>query len=148
MKTKYIVLILLGSIALLNSCSFFPEATFDLSGGSRIPMWFTLPDNKSRSDVKIKMSYYVKPSGRTATFTLTNKENKRLDRVEGTLRGLKPIELKDPPSGFPSGYPSYEVITVNGITEVIEHRKGEPIFYINEDPKILEEFEVLRANNK
>ena len=41
-----------------------------------------------------------------------------------------------------SGYPSYEVITVNGVIEIIEHRKLEPIFYITDDLAVLKELGV------
>jgi hypothetical protein len=33
-------------------------------------------------------------------------------------------------------YPGYEVVTVDGMTEVIEHRRMEPIFYITDDPQV------------
>jgi hypothetical protein len=34
---------------------------------------------------------------------------------------------------------SYEVVTVNGITEIIEHRKMEPLFYVTDDAAVWEE---------
>ena len=42
----------------------------------------------------------------------------------------------------PLPYPSYEVITANGITEVIEHRQMEPVFYISDDPRVKEQLGV------
>jgi hypothetical protein len=30
----------------------------------------------------------------------------------------------------------YEAITANGITEIIEHRRMEPVFYVNDDPAL------------
>ena len=33
-------------------------------------------------------------------------------------------------------YPMYEVLTANGITEVVEHRRMEPVFYITDDPEV------------
>ena len=35
-----------------------------------------------------------------------------------------------------TGYPAYEVIAIDGITEIVEHRKMEPIFYLSDDPAI------------
>jgi hypothetical protein len=55
---------------------------------------------------------------------------------------LGPNQLKHPPPGFPPSYPAHEVITVNGITEIIEHRKMEPIFYITDDPAVWKELGV------
>jgi hypothetical protein len=36
----------------------------------------------------------------------------------------------------------YEVLTANGITEVIEHRQMEPIFYITDDADVKERLGV------
>jgi len=88
------------------------------------------------------MSYYIKPWGSSATFILRNKKGQVLAKVNGKVKGSEPFQLKDPPPGFPPGYPAYEVVTVNGITEIIEHRKMEPIFYITDDPAVWKELGV------
>jgi hypothetical protein len=53
-----------------------------------------------------------------------------------------PFQLTDPPQGFPPDYPAYEAITINGITEIIEHRKMEPIFYVTDDPTVWKQYEL------
>ena len=63
-------------------------------------------------------------------------------KVYGKDKGTGPLQLKPPPQGYVIGYPNYEVITVNGITEIIEHRKPEPIFYITDDPAVWKELGV------
>lgn len=85
------------------------------------------------------MSYYVRPWGRDATFILRDKKKQILARVDGKEKGLEPLQLKNPPKGFDPGYPAYEVITVRGITEIIEHRKMEPVFYVDDDPAVRKE---------
>ncbi len=135
----FIVLTIAGSQI---GCDWFPEATFELASESRLPKWVTLPPGLTRPDVTIKVSYYVKPWGGSATFILKDKNGQIRTKVYGKLRGLGPNPLKHPPQGFPPGYPSYEVITVNGITEIIEHRKMEPIFYITDDPAVRKELGV------
>jgi hypothetical protein len=85
------------------------------------------------------MSYYIMPWGSSARFTLRDKKGKVLTKVSGKVKGSEPFQLKHPPPGFPPGYPSYEVITINGITEIIEHRKMEPVFYITDDPAVWKE---------
>jgi hypothetical protein len=130
----------------LLGCEFFPESTFDLASESRLPKWFSLPPGLKREEVTVTMSYYVKPWGRTATFTLSGSKKEKLTEVRGTQMGLQPIELKKPPSGYLPGYPSYEIITVKGVTEVIEHRRMEPIFYVTDDPAVLAELGISRAN--
>lgn len=123
-------------------CGLFSEASFNLSSESKLPSWYSLPSNTSRSDIAVKMSYFVKSTGRTATFKVTNLKTNKTKKYHGTLRGLEPIYLKQ----SLKGRPSYEVITVDGITEVIEHRKLEPIFYIVDNPVILKELGVKSAN--
>src|SRR5260370_40996007 len=88
------------------------------------------------------MSYYSMPWGGSMTFILQDAKGKIRTKVHGKTRGLGPNQLRHPPHGFPPGYPAYEVITVNGITEMIEHRKPEPIFYITEDPPLGNEREL------
>ena len=129
----FVALTIAGSAV---GCEWFPESTFELASESRLPKWTTLPSGLTRADVAITMSYYVKPWGRSATFILKDKKGQIRAKVYGTMKGLEPFQLKHPPDGFPPGYPSYEVITVNGITEIIEHRKPEPIFYIVDDPAV------------
>lgn len=146
---KYIKTIF-GSVALffvamsmlLAGCSFFPEASFKMANESRLPKWFVLPTGLSRADVEVTMDYYSKASGRTATFILLDKKKQKIAEADGTLQGVRSHNLKNPIAGSPSGYPSYEVVTVNGITEVIEHRRMEPFFYITDDPAVLAEFGV------
>ena len=120
-------------------CDWVPESTFELASESRLPKWITLLPGLTRADVSIKMSYYVKPWGRSATFILQDTKGKIRAKIDGKEKGSEPFQLKHPPPGFPPGYPSYEVITVNGVTEIIEHRKPEPIFYITDDPAVCKE---------
>ena len=49
------------------------------------------------------------------------------------------MHLKQHPPGFGPDDPAYEIITVNGITEIIEYRKMEPVFYITDDPAVWKE---------
>jgi hypothetical protein len=132
----FVALTIFGSA---TGCEWFPEATFELASESRLPKWISLPPGLTRADVTITMSYYIMPWGSSARFTLRDKKGKVLTKVSGKVKGSEPFQLKHPPPGFPPGYPSYEVITINGITEIIEHRKMEPVFYITDDPAVWKE---------
>jgi hypothetical protein len=125
-------------------CEWFPESTFELASDSRSPKWITLPPGLTRADVSITMSYYSMPWGRSAIFILQNKKGQTLEKVHAKMKGLGPLQLKNPPSGFAPRYPFYEIITVNGITEIIEHRKMEPIFYITDDSAVWKELGVVQ----
>jgi hypothetical protein len=136
----FVVLTIVGSVIVLSE--WIPESTFELASESRLPKWITLPSGHTRADISITMSYYSKLWGRSAVFTLKDAKGQIRTKVYGKLRGLGPNQLKYPPPGFPPGYPSYEVVTVNGITEIIQHRKPEPIFYITDDPAVWKELGV------
>ncbi len=124
------------------ACGWFPESTFELASESRLPKWITLPSGLTRADASLSMSYYVWPWGRRATFILRDAKGKILTKISGKVRGLGLNQLKASRPGSPPGYPSYEVITVNGMTEIIEHRKMEPRFYVSDDPAVRKELGV------
>jgi hypothetical protein len=138
------VALAISGLAMDKACEWFPESTFELASESRLPKWITLPPGLTRADVSITMSYYIKPWGRRATFLLRDKKGQVLTKVTAKMRGSEPLQLKHPPPGFPPGSPAYEVITANGITDIVEHRKMEPIFYMTDNPAVWKELGVTQ----
>jgi len=126
-------------LVLIGGCGAFPESSFKLASESRLPKWFALPPGLSRADVTVTMDNYINyiSSERTPEFELSDANGKKLAAVHGKKQGSAPISLigMDPSSGLI--YPLYEIVTVNGITEVIEHRQMEPIFYVTDDIEVL-----------
>lgn len=141
---KAALILLVVTLIVLGGCGQKSESTFDLAPESRLPKWFTLPTGKSRSDVSVAMSYYIDSAGRKSKLTLLDSKKQTIVEVNGTQMGSAPFQLKNPRPGFPAGYPSYEILTVNGITELIEHRQMEPLFYIVDDSEVLNEFGLKR----
>ena len=139
----FVALIIAVSVLAL-ACEWIPESSFELASESRLPKWITLPPGITRADVSITMNYLINPLGRNSTFILQDKKGQLRTKVHGKTRGLGPDYLRHPPPGFPPGYPSSTVITVNGITDVIEHRKPEPIFYVMDDPAVWKELGVTQ----
>jgi hypothetical protein len=129
---------------LISGCGPFAESCFDLSPESRLPRWFSLPVGTPRESASVHMCYYLDASGRTATFILRGERNEKLAKASGSVQGRYPLVLKDLPAGYPPGYPSYEIVSVDGITDVIEHRQMEPVFFINDDPGVWSELGVAR----
>ena len=120
-------------------CEYLPESTFQLARESRLPKWIALPPGVARADVSITMSYYNVPWGGRAVFLLQDTKGKTLEKVYGK-DNCALFYPKDPPPGFPPGYPTYQEVIVNDMTELIEHRKMEPVFYITDDPAVLKEY--------
>ena len=61
----------------------------------------------------------------------------RINRKSCNQLGLEPIYLGSKADKPENQYPAYEIITCKGITEVIEHRAMEPIFFVTDDPGVL-----------
>lgn len=122
-------LVLTVSVCVLSiGCA---EAAFELAAESRVPKWFVLSKDLSRSEVRVRMGYYTRPHGGMARVTLLSANGEEMAEVSGLVRDLKPQRRQ----GQLENYPIYEVITANGITEVIEHRGG-PVFYMVDDPAV------------
>jgi len=125
-------------VAFIGACSPTRgciEADFDLAPESRIPRWFVLGDGAKRSDFSVQMDYWGGPVGRTATITLRSR-GRTLDSVIATMKDNEPHTLVPKPATGRFPYPRYEILTAKGITEVIEHRRMEPIFYIVDDLQV------------
>jgi hypothetical protein len=135
-----VVLLILSALLVLNE--YFPEATFELASESRLPKWITLPPGLTRADVSLTFSYYTLPWN-DAKFILQDKNKQTIEKKNGRVKCRGPFQLKNPPQGFPSGYPNYEAVTVNGITEIIEQRKPEPALYVTDDPIVWKQYESI-----
>jgi hypothetical protein len=116
------------------------ESNFYLSPESRLPKWFDIPKDQKRDNYTVKLSYYVFPSGREAVLELKrNGDWFSRDKVEVKLRGFEPIILKNTSDDF---YPSYEVITGSGVSDIIEHRGKNDVFFMTDDPSVWNELGV------
>lgn len=129
------LVVLLAACHPVRGCA---ESQFELAPESRLPRWFVLPAGSQRADVNVTLSYYgpLVGSNRTATITLRTRQGQRLQEVVATLRGREPLTLEPHSDTGPIPYPSYEVLTASGVTDVVEHRRMEPVFYITDDPEV------------
>lgn len=129
------LLVLLAACHPVRGCA---ESEFDLAPESRLPKWFTLPTGVQRTDVTVKLTYYgpLLGSQGTATVTLRTQQGRTLNQIAATLKGQEPQTLQPYSGTGRIPYPMYEVLTANGITEVIEHRRMEPVFYVTDDPEV------------
>lgn len=125
LRTDRCLLIFALSISLfvMTGCL---ESSFNLASESRLPRWITLPPGVTRTDVSITLSYYASPVGDDMIVTLKDRGGKTLAKVSGKMKCHTSY----------SSHPAYEAVVANGITEVIEHKRMEPVFYITDDPAI------------
>ncbi len=116
------------------------ESSFELAPESRLPKWLEAPKGVPRSDLRVTMDYYSTFSGGEYVFKLYNKNQFfKIHKINVNIDMAPRVQLKELPLGFPKGYPKYYVVTVNGVADIIEHRKMEPIFYVTDDPAIWKE---------
>ena len=131
-----LITIVLSCVA-LGGCHSLPESSFELASDSRLPRWFTLSPGLSRANVSVTMRYYVDSKGRSAIFVLHDKNNHIVEKKTVALRGSGPVTINAPSQKDSTGYPLFEVVTDHNVTEIIEHKAMEPIFYVTDDPLIL-----------
>jgi hypothetical protein len=142
-RTKYLWITLAMMLALTYvGCRVFPESTFQLDKASRLPRWLPLPSDVARADVTVTMNYYSYPWGSRAGFLMKDHAMHSLQRTEGST-GCGQFSLKDPfRDGAPLSYPSYTAVTVDGVTEIMEHKTMEPIFSVTDDPAVWKRYEA------
>lgn len=144
MQAQRIVKVLIAAIAavtlafLISGCQYIPESTFKLANESRMPRWVVLSAEPPRAALSLSMSCYLTPRGYSALFLLQNAAHQTLNKTSGKLGCPAPFQLKHPPAGLPEGYSLYQPVTVEGLTEMIEHRRMESVFYVTDDPAFLE----------
>jgi len=137
--TALLRLFLIG-MSLVVNVGCISESNFRLSEESRLPKWFELPTGRTREDVIVTLHYYSYPSGGEAKLVL--KEHGAwfpLKKVSGKLRGLEPIKLE---SNINNEDIAYEVLSAEGITDVIEHKGMNDLFYMSDDPAVWKELGV------
>src|SRR5665213_1110791 len=96
-KTCFLIVALCMFCCAISGC---PESNFELAKDSRLPQWITIPPGLTRQEVSVEMEYYLGPLGGSATFTLKDKNGRKLTKVEGKTKGRYPLLLKNPPPGF------------------------------------------------
>ncbi len=128
-----VVVLALCLCAACNPARGCKESDFTLARESRLPKWFN-STGLMPGEASVTMGYYNRPGRRSAIFVLRDSSGRKVSEVSGELRGSRPTMLSQADSS--TRYPRYEVITVGDVVEVIEHRRLEPVFYINDDAEL------------
>ncbi len=133
---------MLVAVLCISCCAMIGcvEASLQLASESRLPKWITIPPGLTRADVSVTMNDMNRGGGRGTEFITKDKNGRVLAKTRGALRGLHPIHLNGPLKvDHRYQYPLYEVVTVNGVTEIVEQKKPEPLFYVSDDPAVRKE---------
>jgi hypothetical protein len=109
----------------LSSCT---ESTHRLADESRLPKWFSISPGTARAAYAVDIDVLT---GNIARIKLRNNSGDVLVVKTGTVRPH--------PSSVANNYifPIRQLITVDGVTEVIEQRAPGPLLYVSDDPSLI-----------
>jgi hypothetical protein len=144
-SSYYFKMFLLCMVFSLAGCL---ESSFQLSDESRLPKWFVIPEGKNAHDYTVQIDLHSTIGGGGGKTVIKLYERDKTFPVERYTITLEEqpstlsIQLSSPPVGYPKGYPAYIVATINDVSDIIELRKMEPVFYMTDDPAIWEELGV------
>lgn len=111
------------------------ESSFRIANESRLPRGLTIPPGLTRSDVSATVDFYTLGQ---VKFILRDKGGRKIGMVTGHQKG-NPLHLRTTPPGREPRYPSYVLVAIDGVTEIMEQRRREDILYVVDDPGIREE---------
>lgn len=132
-----VLLFVVGIVGTHPYIGLFPESQFRLAPESRLPRWFSVPGGYKREDVSVEIYYFTAPFGQTnfiAYLIGPPPDRKRLDKKYGRAE-WHPVSKKKLEAKV-DHYPSFHIITVGGVTELIEHRQMAPMFHVSDDPEM------------
>lgn len=109
--------------ALITQCRGCVESSFDLLPDSRLPVWFSLPPNTSRSQVTVRLSYYT--SG--AEFEMYSLVPER-HKIASIFADSKNHPLVQQAGYGVSDKPSYSLVTAKQQQDIVQHPLDGPYF--------------------
>ncbi len=127
LKIRRLAVLALAPILIAGCVS---ETKFTLASESRLPYWFPLPEESRRGDFKV-----------TLEATAADREDESVVKIykRGSLFSFAQITGSSwVVMGSPENPPVYVAYTFNGVTDIVEHRRNKPVFYMSDDPKIRE----------
>ena len=136
---NFTILILFFLLAACHPMRGFIESEFTLSPDSPLPSWYPkIPEGYNREDLSIRLRYYAPPFDIDDTvFWVESSWWHTLYKTTG--RSERHPEFYDwaKKDWKARHYPSFMKITIDGKTEIIEHKKMEPIFYISNEDAVI-----------
>jgi hypothetical protein len=111
----------------------FAESNFNLAKDSRLPRWFQVPTGINRNDISVEFVYFL---SKTKIAAINSKTGKIFFSAEADKKHhpTTESESKTMKQGWPC--PSYNIITVNGVEEVVAHIERGDIVYIVEPSEV------------
>jgi len=114
----------------------FPEATYQLSSGCRLPKWLELSKNVHRRDVSVSADAYAD----RIVFKALDRQGEEVASKTAIRRNRFPTEV----TGSDNIRRSYEVAMADGLNDafVIEYKTGGVYFCMVDDPLTLKSLRI------
>lgn len=111
----------------------FAESNFNLNKDSRLPKWFQMPTGIGRNDINVEFIYFL---SKMKIAAINNRTGKIFFSTEADMNHhpITEAESKAMKQGWPC--PSYNIISVSGVTEVLAHIEKGNIVYIVEPSEV------------
>ncbi len=110
------------------------ESSFDLVLESRLPKFIDPDGRKNPTGYKATVDYYSSPN--SVRFRIWDPAGKKIFDKHGQFwwhpKGWQPGQ------GKPETYPDYNGVFVDGVIDILEQRKPEPILYLTDDKQVWE----------
>jgi len=144
---KYFAILFL--LVFLVSCSpvrGIMESRFDLADDSPLPTWvLPLKEGCERKNMSVRLEYWSPLIDVDDVVLIANGKNCK--SIKKTGRSQRPAEWwtlaqVDWPNRH---YPSFNIVMIDGKSEIVEHKKMEPIFYIANEAAIQDTVKHLRS---
>jgi hypothetical protein len=133
--TKNYIFILLITLAACSSRGCV-ESEFHLAKDSKLPVWFQIPDGMNRQDLDVILTYYTTGPADITLIDIRDGKSKPIIKIKGE-NIHHPEYWAWAQEDWPNrSHPGFVVINVNGVSEIIEHKKMEPLFYVSNEATV------------
>jgi hypothetical protein len=135
-RLRLLVLLLVAACSPLRGCV---ESNFTLAQDSRLPAWFTLPNQAARAQLSVELTYWT--YGKNAEFVLKNAKGTTLQVASGVSCWHPRTRYARNSDGTfrPPGGPEYVIVKADGIVDVIEHSDTPAVFRMTDDQAVIVE---------
>lgn len=140
---KGFIYILLIALAACSSRGCV-ESEFHLAKDSRLPVWFHIPDGMNRQDLDVILTYYTTGPAEMTLLDIRGGNSKSLITIKGENKHHPEYWAWAQQDWPKRSHPGFVVINVNGVSEIIEHKKMEPLFYVSNEVAVQR---VIAGNN-
>jgi len=146
MRKVFIYIFLLSLVAC--SSRGCVESEFHLAKESRLPVWFKVPDGMNRQDLDVVLTYYTTGPADITLVNIREGRSKSLKTVKGENHHHPEYWAWAQQDWPKRSHPSFVVINVDGVLEIIEHKKMEPLFYISNEAAVQRTISDKNTYNK